>query len=184
MLLDALRGATPGEDENDSKIRACLDILARVSEKTGATFAVDHHAGKPKDNHSDPRMVLRGSSSIFDACGCVLVLSGEKNEPRLVQQVKAPAEAEGSAVDDFRLRIEDVLTWDNPTAETKSDPMKFDDLKKRVYETVRITRGLASANAVEARVGVGSRGHRLQAIRELIEERRIILIQGEFRVHP
>ncbi len=194
VLLDALRGATPGEDENDSKVRVCLDLLARVSEKTGATFVVDHHAGKPKDNHSDPRMVLRGSSSIYDACGSVLVLTGEKNEPRLVRQVKAPAEAEGSAVDDFHLRIEDVAVGDNPaggvrvvyggTKETasKSTPPKFEEIKARILELVRETRGLASANAIEARVTVGSRAHRLQAIRELEDERQIAKIGGEYRV--
>jgi hypothetical protein len=109
-ILDALRGATPSQDENDSSIRACLDNLTRVSEKTGTAFVVLHHAGKPKDGHSDPRTIARGSSAIFDACGCVLVVTPgkTKDKPRNVTQVKQPAEAVGGGIDDFTLRVEDV----------------------------------------------------------------------------
>lgn len=108
VVLDALRGATPGVDENDSKIRDCIDQLARVSEKTGTAFWLLHHAGKPKDGHSDKRTVARGSSAIFDACGTVFVMMGEKGEPKLISHQKPPAEAEGEAVEDFYLAIVDV----------------------------------------------------------------------------
>lgn len=109
VFIDAFAGATPGEAENESTMRGYVDMLGRVSEKTGATFQLVHHAGKPKDTHnSDARTLVRGHSSIFDACGSVLVFVGEKNGPVLVKQVKAPAEAEGQAIPPFYLVIEDV----------------------------------------------------------------------------
>lgn len=110
VFIDALAGATPGEAENDSTMRGYIDMLGRVSEKTGAMFQLVHHAGKPKDVHnSDARTLVRGHSAIFDACGSVLVFVGEKNGPVLVKQVKAPAEAEGQAIPNFYLQIEDVI---------------------------------------------------------------------------
>jgi AAA domain len=109
VLVDSFAGATPGEVENESKMRSHVDMLTRVSETTGATFSLIHHAGKPKDAHiTDARTLIRGSSAIFDACGSVLVFLGEKTGPIKVIQVKGPAEAEGRAMDPFFLEIEDV----------------------------------------------------------------------------
>jgi hypothetical protein len=118
VIVDALRGATPSSDENDSSIRGALDVLTRVSERTGATFVVLHHAGKPKDSHDDTRTIARGSSAIFDAAGCVLVLRAGKTgaEPKRVTQTKSPAEAEGAPIDDFVLVVEDVALGSNKTA--------------------------------------------------------------------
>lgn len=117
-VIDALRGATPGEDENDSKIRVCLDNLTQVSDKTGCAFLVLHHSpkgslsGDSRDNRSTPR----GSSAIFDACGCVYTLKSGNGDVVIVSQAKPPAEAEGGKVPDFGLRIEDVADGDNPSA--------------------------------------------------------------------
>jgi hypothetical protein len=111
VILDALRGATPTQDENDSRIRGCIDNLSRVSEKTGCMFLVIHHGRKTQvGGAGDHREGLRGSSGIFDACGCVFTIAAGKgpSEPRLVHQSKPPAEAEGGPVEDFLLRVEDV----------------------------------------------------------------------------
>lgn len=193
VFLDALRGATPGEDENDSKMRKCLDMLSRVSEKNGVMFAVLHHAGKPKENHRDARMVLRGSSGIFDACGCVLVISADKDKPILVQQAKAPAEAEGTAAPDFHLRIEDVengvrVSYFEPEKTAEGPSMgrpketTFEDVRNDVLRVVREEPGLKSANAIVHRCKVGQRGQRLQAITELHDEKRIAFVGGGFYV--
>jgi len=108
VLIDAFRGAIPGADENDSKVRQYLDILSGASEKTETIYSIIHHAGKPKDGHADARTIARGSSGIFDACGAVYVISGEGAKPKLVKQVKTPAEATGKMVEPFYLVIEDV----------------------------------------------------------------------------
>lgn len=208
VILDALRGATPGEDENDSKTRICIDMLARVSEKNGTTFLILHHAGKTKDNHKDPRQILRGSSGLFDACGSVLVLGGDRDEPRLVQQVKAPAEAEGTASEPFILRIEDVsdlygnpragvrIVWEERAAEeekpetqtTKTNSrggrphVTFEDVRAACLDLVRQMPGeLDSANAIASRVTIGSRTDRLQAVKELTKGK-IKLVNGGFYV--
>lgn len=106
VIIDALKGATPGRDENDSKIRQCLDLLTRVSENTGATFLVIHHAGKPKEAHSDGRTAVRGSSAIFDASGLVLMMSGEKGKPKRVSRQKAAVDASDGLMPDFELVLE------------------------------------------------------------------------------
>jgi hypothetical protein len=67
-----------------------------------------HHAGKPKEGHSDHRTIPRGSSAIFDAAGSLFVMSGDKQAPKLMTQQKCPAEAEGGEVEDFYLAIEDA----------------------------------------------------------------------------
>lgn len=161
VVLDALRGATPGEDENDSKIARCLHNLSRVSENTGTAFLVLHHAGKPKEGHADARTIPRGSSAIFDACGCVLVLSGDKGAPKLVRQEKTPAESAGGAAEDFYLAVEDVADDADPRAGVKVfyrtkeevDPPRdgeaeFETVVRRVLECVQQNPGIAGREAI------------------------------------
>jgi hypothetical protein len=119
-LIDSLRATILGIDENDSTIRAFLDKLLRVSEATGCTFVLIHHAGKGRSD-GDQREAGRGSSAIFDSAGTVLKLSlVEHNEPQVtictVRMTKATADADGGAVEPFHLRIEDV------SAEDAADP--------------------------------------------------------------
>jgi uncharacterized protein Veg len=112
--MDALKGLTPGIDENSSEIREYVDMLGRVSERTGCMIVLIHHAGKTPQDGSRPRKEAgRGSSAIFDALQSVFVLSGKKGEPTTVSHEKD--RALGQPVDDFGLRIEDVPTDDgNP----------------------------------------------------------------------
>lgn len=204
VILDALRGATPGEDENDSRMRACLDMLSRVSEKNGTTFHILHHAGKGKDGQKeDLRTILRGSSGIFDACGSVMVITGKNDEPRRVQQVKTPAEADGRPIDPFCLSIEDVAANGNSRAglrvtfqeiatpaeaaegdaprSTGRPETSFGDVRLAVLEVVRAEPGLPSANAIIVRCKIGGRADRLQAVKELESEGFISLVGGGFR---
>jgi hypothetical protein len=196
VVIDALRAAMPGADENDSAVRVHIDNLTRVSERTGASLVLIHHAGKPKDGHADARTVPRGSSAIFDACGCVLVFAGGKDEPKVVRQEKTPADADGRAVEDFYLVVEDIPSETNPKAGVRvsfktreqvrppsAPDESFSRLKEQILALVRHNRGLRSANAICERVRGGNRGARLQAIRELVEERKLVGGEGsEFRV--
>jgi hypothetical protein len=194
VVLDALRGATPTLDENDSTIRRCIDNLSRVSEKTGAAFLILHHSGKVA--RDDPRAAPRGSSAIFDACGCVFVVSGGQNEPKEVQQTKAPAEAEGGSLETFFLTIEDVATApERPTAgvrvvckdaaeaRAQSGPSaELDALKRSILEAVASSPGLQSMNSIGARVRGGRKDFKNTAIKELIAEGRLALQNGSFAV--
>lgn len=169
VVLDALRGATPTQDENDSRIRPCLDNLSRVSEKTGTAFLVLHHARKQQQGGSgDPRELLRGSSAIFDGCGCIYTVTAgkDKSEPRKVQQAKPPAEAEGAPVQDFTLLVDDVPGPGNPAMGVRvsyapiQEPdrvaqksAQYDARKHEILEMVRRNPGLTK-NSIVDRVGI------------------------------
>jgi hypothetical protein len=74
-LVDSLRAATPGLKENDSEIRGPLDMLGRVSEKTGCVFIVIHHARKDDGgDRTGGNQNMRGNSAINDAAQTVIML--------------------------------------------------------------------------------------------------------------
>lgn len=93
VLLDSLRRAVPGEDENSSEMSNHLDVMNRVSEKTGASFLVIHHCGKGEV--SDKRLAGRGSTAIMDGSGCVWLLEGSGQGPRLMTQIRAHDDGDG-----------------------------------------------------------------------------------------
>jgi hypothetical protein len=184
VMLDALRGATPTIDENDSTIRRCLDNLSRVSEKTGTAFLILHHAGKVGAADGDARKTPRGSSAIFDACGCVFSIEGEDKKPKRIQQTKAPAEAEGGAIPEFFVSIEDVPSPENPTAGLRvvcpdatvarahtGASAKVDALKVFILELIASTPGL-NPTAAANRTGVRKQ-FALDVIGELLSEGRL-----------
>jgi hypothetical protein len=73
VLIDSLRAACPGVDENDSAMGSYLYLLARVSETTGATILVVHHEGKTSGENARTGIEkLRGSSAIAAGAGSVL----------------------------------------------------------------------------------------------------------------
>lgn len=108
VLVDSLRAAFPHADENSSEIRAHLDVLSRVSERTGAAIAVIHHARKPNAQSSGTAThAIRGSSALFDACQSVYVFEGEKDTPTRVHHQKD--RVRGITLDEFGLTSEDTL---------------------------------------------------------------------------
>jgi hypothetical protein len=162
-----------------------------VSEKTGAAFLVLHHAGKPKDGHSDARTIARGSSAIFDACGCVLVVTPGKgkDEPRKVSQVKQPAEAEGGALDDFSLVVEDVAMGANPTAgvrvvhkapegenHVQRARAQHEERARKVLDVVRANPGLTQ-NKVVSYAGM-NKSDVLSTLSTLVDEGRLSVLPG------
>jgi len=117
IVIDSLRAATGGVDENESAIRVPLDMLTRLSEQTKCRALVLHHGRKPSGDGSgggEDKFSIRGSSAIFDACDSVWVFVASKGEPVSVRQVKA--RSNGEPIDDFALVIEDVDgAGDDPT---------------------------------------------------------------------
>lgn len=114
VVVDSFRAACPHTDENSSDARVPLDHLTRISEDTGATWVVIHHARKPSQNATGgARMSVRGSGALFDACGSVLVFAAEKGEPVAVEHEKA--RISGRPHPAFQLWIEDVEVDGNPT---------------------------------------------------------------------
>lgn len=194
VIIDALRGAAPQSDENDSSIRRTLDVLTYVSEYTGTTCIVLHHAGKPKGDgkgESDKRMLTRGSSAIFDACGCVLIFEAGKSGdgPKHISQQKQPAEAEGGKITPFDLLVEDVASDGNQnagvrvnwTAPAPTDPgakaaAAFDRDAERLVAVVRADSGIA-ANSLIERSGMG-RTRAFKMLAALVDEGRLAVFEG------
>lgn len=113
VIIDSLRAAAPSVDENSSEVRRHLDMLGRVSERTGATMLIVHHATKPTPER-DGKYSLRGSGALFDACASVFVFSAKKGEPTRVNHVKD--RIRGLVLDDFGLRVDDVEIDGDPRA--------------------------------------------------------------------
>lgn len=108
IVVDTLRPAMPGLDENSSLFGEGLYALARLSEETGCRAMVLHHTKKPGldgVNRDDRKDSIRGSTSIFAACDHVLVLYGKKWEPF---EVTTEKNREGVEIDPLFLKFEDV----------------------------------------------------------------------------
>lgn len=116
VIIDSLKAATPGAEENSSSFRVYIDILSRISQELDCAFILVHHAGKAKEGQTDARQSMRGSSSILDASGTSFTMLAQKGKPARVSMIKASADAEGCAQEDFYLGIEDVAIDNNQRA--------------------------------------------------------------------
>ena len=105
LIIDAFRGAFPRANENDSSVRQWLDMLHRVSKKTGTTILVIAHSRKMSAD-VDVRSSLRGSGALFDAAATVYQLDGSPNKPTQVHNTKE--RHTGKLRDSFGLRFTDV----------------------------------------------------------------------------
>lgn len=130
VIVDSLRAAAPSIDENSSDARQPLDMLNRVSERTGAAFVVIHHARKPNQQQSGgAKMAVRGSGALFDGCGSCLVFEAEKGQPTRVTHEKA--RASGILTDDFQVDAIDIPDGANHRAGllvSASSALSRDDL--------------------------------------------------------
>jgi hypothetical protein len=106
LIVDSFRAALRTLDENDSRVRGPLNMLIRVSEKTGVTVLVIHHSRKPGLGSTAGKNEIRGSSAIFEACESVYVLDPVKGEPTRVMHEKAGIT--GMTRADFLLHVADV----------------------------------------------------------------------------
>lgn len=187
VIVDSLRAATTA-DENTSEMRGAVDALTRVSEQTGTTVMLIHHAGKPQDRHTDSRTILRGSSGIYDAAGCVLVLTAgsQPNAPRKVTQAKQPADAAGGSLEPFGLAIEDVALAGDRAAgvrvvrcEVEADAQDADQYERdaeRLVEAVKANPG-TTKNRLVAICGL-RKTRALMMLDALAEEGRVTALPG------
>lgn len=111
-IFDSLRAATPGLDENSSEMRNPLDLLFRVSERTGCVFVVIHHARKPSDDKSRGNQEMRGSSAINDGAQTVIMLEAapvKDGKPAYLGFSVSPGKIrDGRKFDPFGVGIEDT----------------------------------------------------------------------------
>lgn len=99
-LIDNLRAACPGIDENDSKIRLYLDSLTRVTQATGCLFIVIVHESKGGDGPDARKgsQKVRGSGAIVDAASATVHFSGNGHEMLTVAQGKASMGSPGEPI--------------------------------------------------------------------------------------
>ena len=163
LVVDSFRAAVGGQDENASDVRAGLDLLGRVSERTGCRACVIHHARKPPivPTGASAAFDVRGSGAIFDACDCVYQLGAASGEPVQVKHTKA--RSHGEPVEDFALVIEDVEEGGDPRAglrvmvhgiELIDERREAATAKRVAIQTARDAKAIT--NAVERRPGVGA----------------------------
>jgi hypothetical protein len=63
VVIESLRAASKGVDENSSEIRGCLDMRGELSEATGCRAVIIHHSKKPQQNDPGGRFAIRGASA-------------------------------------------------------------------------------------------------------------------------
>lgn len=176
VIVDTLRAASPGVDENASEIREGLDVLRRVGEQTGCTFVVLHHSKKTSGSLTkiDAREAGRGSSAIFDAADVVLHITYDAGREPAFEVVQTKAR-NGKAAEPFGVTIRDVDGGvrldaedlpDTSTAETDAAAAKFEALCELVLEGVRQHPGLPRG---ELRERLGKRSAAVQAALERLE---------------
>ena len=103
VVIDSLRAATPGMDENDSSIRRYIDELRRLSNFNQVCIILLAHARK--GGNGELREQLRGSGAIFDAVNQLFHFNSEGDFIYSVQQTKSRF---GAPIPPFQFRIEDV----------------------------------------------------------------------------
>jgi hypothetical protein len=176
IVVDSFRAAVGGEDENSSAIRAHLDFLGTLSERTNCRAAVIHHARKPPivPSGNSPSFDVRGSGAIFDACDCVYQMGAAQGEPVKVQHTKA--RSHGEPVEDFALVIEDVEVEGDPRAALRvvvRGLELLDERREANEEARRVKQSRADASrvmaAIQKRPGLGTR--ELRAILRLSGDR-------------
>lgn len=102
--IDNLAAATPHAPKglNDASIRVYLDVLTRVSLRTGCTFIVLTHDGKSGSRDSGKGGAslqrMRNSSAIADAAANVLSISANAIGELKIEQTKASLAAKGEPV--------------------------------------------------------------------------------------
>jgi RecA-family ATPase len=108
LLIDSLRVAAAGLDENKSGFRDAIDFLTSLSEETSCRALLIHHVRKRgKEDAGRLHEKLRGSSAIFEALDCVWILNGEDGEDEK-EFVNAKARTNGETVAPLVFSILDV----------------------------------------------------------------------------
>lgn len=177
VLVDSFRAAAPLTDESSSEARVPLDRLTRMSEATGATIAVIHHARKPhREAQGGARMSVRGSGALYDACGSVVVFSAEKGQPIRVSHEKA--RISGRPHGDLLLHIEDVQVGDDPAAGLRIDATDaaavgtaqdapgahLAALRARALQVIRAAGGTFAGGSSALRAHLGARRDDVSAV--------------------
>jgi hypothetical protein len=97
--------------ENESDACKHLDMLQKVSGRTGCAMLVIMHTRKGGDD-TDLRNSLRGSAALFDAAQTVYMLQGSKGKPTKVENLKD--RILGQSRDMFGITVKDEARHGDP----------------------------------------------------------------------
>ena len=193
VLIDALNPMLGGADENKAECAHALRVLTRVSDRTGVTFFVIHHHGKPaKEGEGGGRKgtqhKARGSSAIVDACDATFSIErAEFDGGMRIEQGKASM---GSHIEPFYVRLEDVgpANDDGYSEGIRVVHVDPDEAKQLIGETPSDTDALAEAivralgergslsrqEIAAAGIVTGNRSMKGKAMDQLVEAGRVV----------
>ena len=91
VVIDSLRRAAPGLDENDSAaVSKVLSPLRAISAKTGTTILVVHHPRKRSlDNSTEATQMVRGSGDLVASVDSLFYLRAKGDESFTLEHAKA-----------------------------------------------------------------------------------------------
>lgn len=113
VIIDSFKASTD-IDENSSKIREPIDMVAQVCRPRNCAAIIIHHARKPGvDETKTTKCSIRGNGAIRDACdSTVLFHADSKNKISIVEMDKMRDSEEDSTP--FGIKIIDIPYGDNP----------------------------------------------------------------------
>jgi hypothetical protein len=130
VIIDSLKAACPDTEENASSVRKPLDMLARVSERTGAVMLVIDHSRKPKQDETGAsigaKYSIRGNSAKYDALTTAFIFSGEKGKPSKVEHEKC--RHVGATITTFGFRVVDVEIDGDPRGGVRLEHLEAHEL--------------------------------------------------------
>jgi hypothetical protein len=101
VIVDTLRDAMPGIDENDSRVGQYVHLLGGAAEAAGRGTSVLFLHHSPKNAGG-----VRGSGAIKGASGAVWEIEGERDEPRRVSHFRQHDLSQGVKPDFWIARAE------------------------------------------------------------------------------
>lgn len=168
ILVDSLRAATRGQDENSSEIRGGLDMLGGLSEETGCHVLLLHHARKPTEGSAGGAYSIRGSGAIFDGLDSAYVFTAAKGEATAVQHARA--RSHGELLADFALVISDVEIEGDPRAGLRVQVHGSELIAQQREDSAQIARKAQSSrdasrvdHALQRAPGLGTKELRVAA---------------------
>ena len=174
IIIDTLKAASPGVDENDSKMRESLDRLRRVGERTGCTFVVLIHSKKKSNSATeiDARERGRGSSAIYDAADAQLGVEYEQGKPLQIVQTKARS---GRYIEPFQVTIEDgedgaVHVVATDTAKPEQDGSSADKFEAVCTKVLAAVRACPGSSQGPLRETLGIRNQKVTAALERLQQ--------------
>lgn len=180
-IIDCLGSAIPEADINDDRVRAYIDLLNEVSEKTGCAILLLHHEPKNATGR-DPLKSVKGNGSIISAAGGSIHLTREIGGTNINLQL-----GKKRLLKDFNTSYEliDVGDWSEKLGteiglvlrqeENVSDKIVENNLKLSILETINDHPRITTS---EIKQKVNKRNEEVISIIHLLEKEDFIQIIG------